>query len=200
MRVLSGFDTTANELSYFMILALRFLLSPSTTSTPNEHTVRPFCHWFSHQRSRDSSFRPVHFPDVTPRLRTNFRLAEADFLSLKPPSGISPPEYHFIATLFFIDTSLNVVQTIEHIYSLLRPGGIWVNLGPLLWSGGAQAKVELSLEEVLSVSEAIGFIFDTQDDDLSKKSRTVNCEYTADQAAMMQWIYNAEFWVARKPK
>ena len=193
---MSGFDTTANELSYFMILALRFLLSPSTTSTLNEHTIRPFCHWFSHQRSRDSLFRPIHFPDVIPRLGTNFRLAEADFLLLKSPSS----GYHYITTLFFIDTSLNVVQTIEHIYSLLRPGGIWINLGPLLWTAGAQAKVELSLEEVLRLSEAIGFVFDTRDGDPSKKSRTVNCEYTADQAAMMQWIYNAEFWVARKPK
>jgi carnosine N-methyltransferase len=108
--------------------------------------------------------------------------------------------YHIITTLFFIDTSLNVIETIEHIYRLLRPGGTWINLGPLLWSGGAQAKVELSLEEVMSVAEAIGFMFDREIKPDKRSGRTVECEYTADSRAMMQWIYKAEFWVARKPK
>lgn len=85
----------------------------------------------------------------------------------------------------------------EHIYHLLRPGGSWVNLGPLLWTGGGQAKVELSLEELLHAADEIGFI--VQDDGLAQR-RTVECEYTSDKNAMMRWIYQAEFWVATKPK
>lgn len=183
-----------------MTLAFRFLLSPKATKIPNEHTVRPYAHWFSHQRTVDSVFRSIPFPDVVPRLSSNFKLVERDFLTLSAPSTPPLHGYHNITTLFFIDTSLNVIQTIEHIYALLRPGGTWINLGPLLWTGGAQAKVELSLEEVMNVAEAVGFILDHEAGDGTGSSMTVNCEYTADSNAMMQWIYKAEFWIARKPK
>ncbi|KAJ7687171.1 N2227-like protein-domain-containing protein [Mycena rosella] len=196
-------ETTANELSFFMNLALRFLLSPSTTSVPNEHAIHPYAHWFSHQRSAESLFRSISFPDAVPRLSSSFKLVEKDFLTLQPPAAPSPilapiPGYDYIVTLFFIDTSLNILTTLEHIYHLLRPGGTWINLGPLLWTGGAQSKLELSLEEVLRAAEEVGFIIDTQDD--GQPSKTVECEYTGDPQAMMRWIYRAEFWVARKPK
>ncbi|KAJ7496554.1 N2227-like protein-domain-containing protein [Mycena latifolia] len=196
-------ETSANELSFFMNLAFRFLLSPSTTSTVHEHAIHPYAHWFSHQRSGDSLFRSIRFPDAVPRLSPSFKLVEKDFLTLKPPpppnSFLPPiPGYDYIVTLFFIDTSLNILTTLEHIYHLLRPGGTWINLGPLLWTSGAQAKLELSLEEVLHAAEEIGFVIDPQDD--GQQSRTVECEYTGDAQAMMRWVYRAEFWIARKPK
>lgn len=197
-----------------MTLAFRFLLSPKYTNSPNEHNLRPYAHWFSHQKSRDTQFRAISFPDVVPRLGPNFHLVEEDFIKMSLPSH--PPAassgywtrnsanhhldgYHFIVTLFFIDTSLDVLSTLSHIYTLLRPGGTWVNLGPLLWTGGAQAKVELTLDEVLEAAEEIGFIIE-KDKTGPAARKTVECEYTADKLAMMRWIYKAEFWVARKPK
>ncbi|KAJ7189029.1 N2227-like protein-domain-containing protein [Mycena filopes] len=195
-------ETTANELSFFMTLALRFLLDPSTTSSVNQHSIHPYAHWFSHQRSSDSLFRAISFPDVIPRLSPRFRLLEQDFLTLQPPPPVNPllpaiAGYDYIVTLFFIDTSLNILTTLEHIYHLLRPGGTWINLGPLLWTSGGQAKLELSLEEVLRAAEELGFVIDPREDG---QSQTVECEYTGDAQAMMRWIYRAEFWVAHKPK
>ncbi|KAJ6593142.1 N2227-like protein-domain-containing protein [Mycena capillaripes] len=196
-------ETTANELSFFMNLGFRFLLDPSTTSVPNEHAIQPYAHWFSHQRSSESLFRSIRFPDAVPRLSSRFKLVEKDFLTLQPPPVASPvlaqiPGYDYIVTLFFIDTSLNILTTLEHIYYLLRPGGTWINLGPLLWTGGAQSKLELSLEEVLQAAEELGFVIDPRED--GQQSNTVECEYTGDAQAMMRWIYRAEFWVAHKPK
>jgi len=119
--------------------------------------------------------------------------------------SLSPPQegYDYILTLFFIDTSLDVISTLRKIHTLLRPEGTWINLGPLLWTGGSQAKVELSLEEVESVAEEVGFRFVHVDEGIEGASellrrRVVECEYTADEGAMMRWIYQAEFWVARK--
>jgi carnosine N-methyltransferase len=34
---------------------------------------------------------------------------------------------------FFVDTASNIVQYVEHIHKLLVDGGIWINLGPLLY-------------------------------------------------------------------
>ena len=199
-----------------MTLALRFLLSPKTTNSVNQHWLRPYAHWFSHQKSNESLFRRLSFPDVIPRFTPNFHLLEQDFLTLPIPStessgnlaltwsadqlaAPSSKGYDFIVTLFFIDTSLDVFATMKHIYQLLRPGGSWINLGPLLWTGGAQAKVELSLDEVLLAAEKIGFVLQKEVTGITAR-RTVECEYTGDSNAMMRWIYKAEFWVARKPE
>ncbi|KAL7277724.1 hypothetical protein ACG7TL_008660 [Trametes sanguinea] len=202
-----GFRTTANELSFFMNLAFRFLLSDKHTQRLNQHVLQPYASWFSHQRSSDALFRPVSFPDALPRLSDRLTLAEADFLSLRPPHDADapedPPGYDFIVTLFFIDTSLNAIETLEHIHTLLRPGGKWINLGPLLWTGGGQAAMELSLEEVLKLADMVGFTIMGENGEHvpdRERRRTVECEYTADKTAMMRWLYQAEFWVARKAR
>ena len=193
--VSTGFKTTANELSFFMNLALRFLLSEDATQTPNQHTVQPYASWFSHQRTVDTLFRSVAFPDVVPRLNTRFSLFEGDFLTLHAPAETE--RYDFVVTLFFIDTSLNIIDTLEQIHSLLRPGGQWINLGPLLWTSGGEAAMELSLEEVMKLMDVVGF--DIQSEGSPKTARRrVECEYTADRSAMMKWLYQAEFWVATK--
>ena len=95
-----------------MNLAFKFLLSPRTTQEVDQHRLHPFIHWWSHQQSTSSTFRRVSFPDVVPRLSDTFRLDEGDFFNMS--SGWS-----YVVTLFFIDTSLNVIKTIQHIYSLL---------------------------------------------------------------------------------
>ncbi|KAI0359532.1 N2227-domain-containing protein [Trametes cingulata] len=193
------FNTTANELSYFMNLAFRYLLSENHTQRAQQHVLQPYASWFSHQRTSDALFRTVAFPDVVPRLGPDLALAEQDFLSLRTPSDSAG--YDFVVTLFFIDTSLNAIETLEHIHSLLRPGGKWINLGPLLWTGGGQASVELSLEEVLSLAEIVGFSVVGSDENAgAERRRTVECEYTADRQAMMRWLYQAEFWVASKAR
>lgn len=173
-----------------MILALKFILDVETTGNPFQHEVYPYAHWFSHQRQTSSLFRSIRFPDSIPRLSPTFRLLEADFLRLPHRSAFS---YDIIVTVFFIDTSLNIIETLEQIFRLLSPGGIWLNIGPLLWTGGSQASLELSLDEMLRLVETVGFRLEEN----SRKS--VECEYTADTEAMMRWIYKAEFWAARKP-
>lgn len=129
----------------------------------------------------------MSFPDEVPRLSPNFRHFEDDFLLLSPGSS-----YDYIVTQFFIDTAKNIISTLEQIHNLLKPGGTWINLGPLLWRGGAQASLELSLDEIISLSEMSGFSVDYE------SRRTIDCEYTADSSAMMKWVYRAELWVATK--
>ncbi|KIK61063.1 hypothetical protein GYMLUDRAFT_43174 [Collybiopsis luxurians FD-317 M1] len=201
-----GFDVTACELSGYMNGAFHFLLDPGTTRTVYQHEVHPYAHWWSHSRTATDLFRSVRFPDIVPRLaedgQVGLHLKEGDFLTLDVPK--SSDGYDFIVTLFFIDTSVNIISTLEKIHALLKPGGTWVNLGPLLWCSGAQARLELTLEEVFKVMDAVGFSLaggrDGSDDDEPDcmKRCSIPCEYTRDEKAMMRWIYEAEFWVARK--
>ena len=64
--------------------------------------------------------------------------------------------WNAVATCFFIDTAHNVVEYLEIIARCLRPGGVWVNFGPLLfhWAdassylGGDEMSMEMSLEDI----------------------------------------------------
>lgn len=51
------------------------------------------------------------------------------------------------------------------IHTILKPGGVWINVGPLLWhfenspttSAKGEGSVELSLDEVKDLARAVGF-------------------------------------------
>ncbi|CAE6446251.1 unnamed protein product [Rhizoctonia solani] len=128
--------------------------------------------------------------------------------------------YDFIVTLFFIDTATNILAYLDQIHALLRSNrglaatrpdatlpvtGTWINLGPLLWPPGAL--LEPSLEEVLDLSERVGLsVVDGNHTTQSSHEainpveirRTLECQYTANRAGMMKWMYQAEFWVAKR--
>ena len=55
----------------------------------------------------------------------------------------------------------NVVNYLRIIHDILAPGGVWINLGPLLWhwenNTSNDPSVELTLEEVKLLARKIGF-------------------------------------------
>jgi carnosine N-methyltransferase len=55
----------------------------------------------------------------------------------------------------------NIVNYLRIIHRILAPGGVWINLGPLLWhfenNSTNDPSVELDLEEVKSLARKIGF-------------------------------------------
>lgn len=71
--------------------------------------------------------------------RRSFLLISPLFIThLKPtllPTQVytEPNEWNCVATCFFIDCAPNVIEFIESIYNILQPGGVWINLGPLLY-------------------------------------------------------------------
>ena len=48
--------------------------------------------------------------------------------------------FHGIVTCFFIDTATNLFQYLKTIQHLLRPNGIWINVGPVQWHQNAQIR------------------------------------------------------------
>ena len=58
-----------------------------------------------------------------------------------------------------MDTAHNIIEYIECINHILSPGGVWINIGPLLyhWSDmPGEQSVELSLEQVMNVITSYG--------------------------------------------
>ncbi|CAM9264432.1 unnamed protein product, partial [Choristocarpus tenellus] len=105
-----------------------------------------------------------------------------------------------IVTCFFLDTAPVVVEYIEAIARLLKPGGVWINLGPLLYhwvQSNHQDKddrfnrsIELTWEEIKHVCVKYGLEF------VNEEIR--ECVYNCNQRSMMRTCYKCMFSTATK--
>lgn len=201
-----GFETIANEYSFYQNLAHLWMLSVPNTMPRDALTLYPFINWWSHQRTTASLLRGVAFPDtqLSPSALEKLSLIDGDFTTaFYAETGT----YDVVVTLFFIDTARSIVDYLDKIHAALQPGGVWINLGPLLY--GTSPWVELSLDEVLAIAENIGFeLVPTEEKwgadtfaDMEAwrgKVRGAFAGYSWDQDSLSRNAYSAQFWVATK--
>lgn len=225
---LAGFSAEGNEISYHQLLASSWMLNH--TDGQEQHALYPFVFQFSNVASRSQQLKKVMIPDVHPGTAVAAHAAAAsegretlgtmsmsasDFIvSYSEPSN--KEAFHAVATVFFIDTAPNLIRYIETIWHCLKPGGAWVNLGPLLWhfehkppgektdsaeSGDGEHKnrgigepgnIELTEEEVMQLVERMGFKIEKRDIPVGE------CGYIQDAGSMLQNLYRPSHWIARK--
>lgn len=192
-------------------VAYRFLTAPGHGQR-DAHTIHPFVDSWSHHRTTADMLRAVTFPETPVRLRgqdDDVVLVEGDFTTAFLGDDEYEGKVDAVVTHFFIDTARNLMSYLETIHRLLKPGGegYWINFGPLLYGTGPF--VQLSLEEIVVVAEAMGFEFlDELPADccggevtLPAKGpaiRGVEAVYGFDERALTKNAYNAQFWVARR--
>jgi carnosine N-methyltransferase len=133
----AGFDTEGNEISYHQLLASSYILNICPQA--KMHTLFPWIHSFSNHRNRSNHLRSVLVPDILPaselatvKEKGEMSMSGSDFLCLY---GNEEQKHSFdaVATVFFLDTAPNVIRYIETIRNCLKPGGLLLNTGPLLW-------------------------------------------------------------------
>lgn len=136
-----GFDTEGNEISYHQLLASSYILNHCPKVS--EHVIYPWIHSFSNLRNRENHLQPFKVPDVHPGtflagdIRGEYAPGEmsmsaSDFLLLYGDENHNSM-FDAIATVFFLDTAPNIIRYFEVIAHCLKPGGLLVNFGPLLW-------------------------------------------------------------------
>ncbi|XP_049783691.1 carnosine N-methyltransferase [Schistocerca cancellata] len=189
-----GYSCQGNEVSYFMLLSSYFLLNRCHTA--HMFTIYPWVHNFANNLTCESQTRGVTFPDAV----ASEILSSSDLMSMA--AGDFMEIYHenaywdCVATCFFIDCSSNVVDCIEKIYSILKPGGIWVNLGPLLYhysdATTKQPLVEPPFDIVLSIIKKFGF-------DVQTVRYNVESTYAHNTESLLQYKYKSIFFVCTKP-
>ncbi|KAF5568494.1 trehalase [Fusarium phyllophilum] len=145
---LGGFEVTVNEWSMYMNIAYRFI---EANRAQNTHSLHPFIDGWSHHATESDMIRELTFPDTSLN-STSVVLTEGDFTTV---FNDKTHYYDIIVTYFFIDTARNLMSYLDTIKKVLKPGGHWVNLGPLLYGTGPF--VQLTLEEIVQVTEAMGF-------------------------------------------
>ncbi|THU98611.1 N2227-domain-containing protein [Dendrothele bispora CBS 962.96] len=176
------YSVDACELDYGSVIAYNYLVN--RTMATFEHTVYPYITNWPFQRTAKGRFAPIRFPDMLPTSHVN--LVEGDFLTEFPESE----KYDAVVTLFFIYVSENIIDFLSNIHRLLKPGGLWVNLGPFKW--GSFSQMQLSAEEVLDLAERLGLRVDHD------SKRSIDAVYAHQVDSLLKYTYVTQFWTARK--
>jgi len=194
-----GFACQGNEFSHYMLLASFFILN--RTDEINQHTLYPYVHSFSNLPNNAAMLRPISIPDVLPSALpegSDFSLVAGDFEEIygaeDKQGEAHAGEWDAILTCFFIDTAKNITNYLRIIHRILAPGGVWINLGPLLWhfenNSTNDPSIELNLEEVKALARQIGLEISNE--------RTIDTTYTNNAQSMLGYVYHAAFWTATK--
>lgn len=217
---LAGYEAEGNEISYHQLVASSYVLN--SCEKAGQHIIYPWIHTFSNHRSRANHLRSYPVPDVhcateiarveQTRPVGTMSMSAADFLCLYAQDDRAAV-YDVVATVFFLDTAPNLIRYLETILHCLKPGGILVNIGPLLWhfegrvwdrdeqddgeshdtSGIADpGNFELTDDEVMALVADVGF-------EIVSRETGVEAPYIHDTESMLQTTYEASTWVARKP-
>ena len=139
-----GFCVEANEHSFYMLLGSAYLLNAGpTTAAPA--AVHPWALSPSNRVSYAHQFRAVAIPDADAGALAagggpgGLAMVAGEFTAVYGrkeaggPHQQPPPTFDGVATAFFLDCAPNALAFIDTIAGCLRPGGLWVNCGPLLW-------------------------------------------------------------------
>lgn len=223
---LAGYNVEGNELSYHQLLASNWILNHARAKMA--YAIFPFASTFSNVLSRKDQLRRILIPDVHPgevsaaaaaqgSLVGRMDMTAADFVVLYGDVG-QQETFDAVVTVFFIDTAPNLIRYIKTIHNCLKPGGVFVNLGPLLWhyddrapningkkeEGSARkdsskdqgigepGSFELTNEEVLLLIENLGFKIEKQE------ILNEGIGYIQNPQSMLQNTYRVSHWIARK--
>lgn len=220
-----GYTVEGNEISWHQLIASNWVLNH--TENGETFDVYPFAAEFSNVSSRDDQLKVVKVPDLhvgsvigaslsSEKLSSErMNMRAGDFISLYKGSDFRE-QFDAVVTVFFIDTAPNLIRYIETIQSCLKEGGVWINLGPLLWhfeDRGPPATVaektlgiatgrpagieepgsfELTDEEVRELIRQMGFDIEIH------KLEEGTTGYIANSHSMLQSTYRSSHWVARR--
>jgi len=144
--VSAGYRAQGNEFCYQMLLTSEYILNGLGDTTWELHPWADSC---TNEVRRGDNVRGVRVPDIAPQELLDFDesaghgLADDDS-NVIPPFSMTAGEFmevyedrvafwDSVVTCFFIDTAPRITEYIRALYRMIKPGGYWINLGPLLW-------------------------------------------------------------------
>jgi len=189
-----GFECQGNEFSLYMLLGSNYVLNKCKKKNCTE--IYPWIHQYTNNESIEDMTSSVKFPDINPEDLSEdaqFSMIAGDFLEV-----YSAEEYRcskdVVVTCFFLDTARNVLDYIELIHQILKPGGHWINLGPLLYHYSdipGELSIEPPYDIVRKLITSSGFEFNQERTDVKAK-------YCQNPKSMLQYMYNCIFFTCTK--
>ena len=222
-----GYSVQGNDFSLHMLLASDFILNNGGSICSHERPLS-ICPWLLESRNVHKTtdpLRTVQIPDVDPMIilasssvdemiMPDFSMAAGDFVSIYSNSS-EAGQWDCVASCFFLDACPNIVETLQVIYNMLKPEGLLVNLGPLLyhWSGPPTRPDDNSIQEYRQRYDQLDDRYFTSIDlcyddikeilinigfQILEEHSGIECHYTADKLSMMNTNYQCVSFVAQK--
>jgi hypothetical protein len=159
-----GYAAQGNEFSYHMLLGSSFILNKCPQ--PYSRKIYPSILSWEGRAATEDSFTEVRFPNIdllgTLPADSEFSMAAGEFVEVYYRQV---EHWDALLTSFFIDTAKNILLYIRTFAAIIRPGGFWANVGPLLWHFAdveEDMSIELSWEDVRA---HISKYFDIQEEE-----------------------------------
>ena len=161
------------------------------------YLLHPFVHDQANRRQPLDHARAVAVPDVAPASLlpsgSKWSTVVADFVDeyARPEHAAA---WDALVSCFFLDTASNPLAYIRTAAHCVRPGGIWVNTGPLLWHHAASApydSLQLSAAELLVAADKAGF-------QLLHEATLEKVGYCGDERSMMCTEFETPLWVLKR--
>ena len=214
-----GYTVEGNEISYHQLMASNWVLNHVQPGV--QHRLYPFALDFSNVLDRKHQLQSVMVPDAHASLWLRFEqyanrmsMTAADFLLLYSDEH-RRGTFDIVTTVFFVDTAPNIIKYAETVWNCLKDGGIWVNIGPLLWhftdripadtdedpnpgkrpeKMGIEApgSFELTDKELILLLKKMGFCLEMHE------IREDGKGYIQNPKSMLQYQYRCSHWVVRK--
>jgi carnosine N-methyltransferase len=162
----------------------------------NQFEVFPYCHQFVNNFNRTDPLKSCRFPDISAHQnppKGEMNMIAGDFVQVYgDPSQAE--SWDCVCSCFFIDCAKNIVEFLEIIHQILRPGGIFINYGPLLYhycDEPNEFSIEPSYEDLREIIEKLGFKF-------LKEQTKVKSTYSQNPSSMAHLEYDSVFFVVQK--
>lgn len=186
-----GYDAQGNEFSYHMLLGSHLILNRCTEA--KAYTIYPFILSTGNRRGKVDHLRPVKIPEEAPSraLPRNSALSmtAGEFVEVYKDQ---PGEWDALLTAFFLDTAKNVLLYIRTFAMLIREGGCWINLGPLLFHY-AEAEHDISIELAWEEVRPMILRYFTIDEEEMRLAH-----YTTNPSCLYSVKYRCVFFVATR--
>jgi carnosine N-methyltransferase len=231
---LAGYLVEGNEISYHQLLASNFILN--TTERATQYKLYPFVGSFNNHVNRQNQLHMVEIPDIHPGTTIEeglgaeqsigeMNMSAGDFITSYSSSDHAS-SFDAVVTVYFIDTAPNVIRYMETIQHCLTSGGLWINIGPLLWHFEDRMSDKHDIREehdhdhdgdgnIEETREQTGIAepgsFELTDEEVLVLAQRVGFEvvsheslppsvggYIQDPASMLQNRYQCSHWVLRK--
>ena len=193
----NGFTAIANENSLIMVIFSRIAMKRKRA-----FRIFPFCHQLSGLDNFRDALIDATFPEVKIKesatdtgvldpvsLLTHNKLIlmAGGFEALSDTTG----QCDAVVTCYFIDVVKDIPATIAHIYDLLKPGGYWINVGPMMLHHGDENFFSTAaLDDLTLLARNARF-------QILKEDR-IETTYIQNPRAHIKTLYRCKFFVARK--
>lgn len=158
-----GYSVEMNECSPTMITAFNTIINKLLLSE-DEYYYYPYLHatlndaWDFSIRNQPKLFPPSNISHLKQwaRARDGHNLMSLQYGDFVSNYKIHERRAYFdvIVTSFFIDTG-NIIEYLDVLKYILKPGGIWINMGPLHYH--SVSTIKYSYNQILQITSLLGF-------------------------------------------